>query len=275
VYFSHFLLAHTRRIQPRFRAISSFGADTIRKFSTNTSELKKLAARDFENLLQACYSLADNSWLLITAQCANAVFDGLLPEPHNRKVQQLLFTMAHWHGLAKLRVHTDQTLDLMDTVTVDLGKRLRSFQKETCSAFKTHELRRERDARLRRHQKKSTANRGTTSLAPESNISGSFISTSRSHRDSVPTDPPRSSRRPVHDSSSHPANRSTDPPSNGGLQLPNTAASASAPLPKTFNLNTYKVHALGDYTSHIRRYGTTDSYSTEVVRVAHYDLFCS
>jgi hypothetical protein len=36
-------------------------------------------------------------------------------------------------------------------------------------------------------------------------------------------------------------------------------------LPKTLNLNTYKFHALGDYTRMIRRYGTTDSYSTEVV----------
>jgi len=36
--------------------------------------------------------------------------------------------------------------------------------------------------------------------------------------------------------------------------------------PKTLNLNTYKFHALGDYTSTIRQYGTTDSYSTEAVR---------
>lgn len=35
---------------------------------------------------------------------------------------------------------------------------------------------------------------------------------------------------------------------------------------KTMNLNTYKVHALGDYVETIRQYGTTDSYSTEPVR---------
>jgi hypothetical protein len=34
---------------------------------------------------------------------------------------------------------------------------------------------------------------------------------------------------------------------------------------KTFNLNTYKAHALRDYVETIRRYGTTDSYSTEPV----------
>jgi hypothetical protein len=34
---------------------------------------------------------------------------------------------------------------------------------------------------------------------------------------------------------------------------------------KVFNLQTYKFHALGDYVSTIRRYGTSDSYSTEPV----------
>ena len=36
----------------RFRQISTFGRDTIRKFSNNTSAMKKLVARDFEDLLQ-------------------------------------------------------------------------------------------------------------------------------------------------------------------------------------------------------------------------------
>ena len=34
---------------------------------------------------------------------------------------------------------------------------------------------------------------------------------------------------------------------------------------KTFNLQTYKLHALGDYVEQIRLYGTTDSYSTQPV----------
>ncbi|KAF9470994.1 hypothetical protein BDN70DRAFT_820597 [Pholiota conissans] len=37
----------------RYRQISTFGSGTIRKFSQNSSEMKKLAARDFEDLLQA------------------------------------------------------------------------------------------------------------------------------------------------------------------------------------------------------------------------------
>jgi hypothetical protein len=37
----------------RFRAMPTFGSSTIRRFVTNASEMKKLAARDFEDLLQA------------------------------------------------------------------------------------------------------------------------------------------------------------------------------------------------------------------------------
>lgn len=43
-------------------------------------------------------------------------------------------------------------------------------------------------------------------------------------------------------------------------------ASTSMQHPKTLNLNTYKLHALGDYCSQIRLFGTTDSYSTQPAR---------
>jgi len=43
--------------------------------------------------------------------------------------------------------------------------------------------------------------------------------------------------------------------------------------PKHLNLQTYKYHALGDYVSAIRRYGTTDSYSTQPV--SHQPTLCS
>jgi hypothetical protein len=87
------------------------------------------------------------------------VFEGLLPEPHNRRIQKLLFVAAQWHGLAKLRLHTDATLDIMDNVTMVLGKILRAFQKGTCADLQTLELKRERDARIRREQKKKNSSR--------------------------------------------------------------------------------------------------------------------
>jgi hypothetical protein len=60
---------------------------------------------------------------------------------------------------------------------------------------------------------------------------------------------------------------------------PPVAASDSEPdaitarRTKTFNLDTYKYHSLGDYVEHIRQYGTTDSYSTEPVRCLHLARF--
>jgi len=35
-----------------FRSIPTFGSSTIQRFATNASEMKKLAAHDFEDLLQ-------------------------------------------------------------------------------------------------------------------------------------------------------------------------------------------------------------------------------
>ena len=52
---------------------------------------------------------------------------------------------------------------------------------------------------------------------------------------------------------------------NGDSTIP-TSTPKVGPLRKAFNLITYKLHALGDYVSHILRFGTTDSYSTQTVR---------
>ena len=46
--------AHEGDLIGRYRQISTFGNGTIRTFSANSSEMKKLAARDFEDLLQVC-----------------------------------------------------------------------------------------------------------------------------------------------------------------------------------------------------------------------------
>jgi len=60
---------------------------------------------------------------------------------------------AHWHALAKLRMHTDQTLSIFDNETSRIGTELRKFANETCASFDTKELKREVDARKRRQSK--------------------------------------------------------------------------------------------------------------------------
>ena len=76
--------------------------------------------------------------------------EGLLPEPHNSSILRLLFIFAHWHGLAKLRMHTDQTLTILDHETVRLGAKIRAFTDMTCPSFDTKELPREVASRVRR-----------------------------------------------------------------------------------------------------------------------------
>lgn len=46
------------------------------------------------------------------------------------------------------------------------------------------------------------------------------------------------------------------------------AKSSSARRAKKFSLRTIKLHLLGHYVHNIRRLGSTDSYSTQVVRLA-------
>jgi hypothetical protein len=194
--------------------IPAFGRDTIRRFTSNTSDLKKLAARDYEDILQVYHSLCppyNVAYLgLLFPKCAIPVFEGLLPEPHNTIVLDLLFTLAHWHSLAKLRTHTDVTIQRLDELTSDLGYHLRRFESDTCSAYHTYELKREMKARQRKQVHQQRTINATT--------------------------------------------QGKNNPSCGRM-------------PKTFNLQTYKVHALGDYVEAIKTFGTTDSYSTEVVSI--------
>lgn len=66
----------------------------------------------------------------------------------------LLFSCAHWHALAKLRMHTDQTLALLDTATVSLSQQFQFFQDNICPNFNTREFQREANARSKSKAKK-------------------------------------------------------------------------------------------------------------------------
>jgi hypothetical protein len=164
--------------------------------------------------------------------------------------------MAHWHALAKLRMHNDLTLQVMDSVTKSLGHRLRAFKDKTCAAFATKELRREYDARMRRRTKKTAtrvkkAATHTTDGATENSLSSSTNRTS--FNISIP--------------SSHSATNSerlqSSTPTDEAARV--SVDTHKGRRPKTLSLNTYNTHSLGDYPRIIREYGTTDSFSTEPV----------
>jgi hypothetical protein len=110
-------------------------------------------------------AFAQYTWCCFCAQCAIPVFDGLFSDEDNDGILELLFVCAHWHGLAKFRMHTDQTLGLLDNVTTLLGVKFCHFVKNTCAKFNTRELQREADARARRAAKKQNQKQGKTSDA--------------------------------------------------------------------------------------------------------------
>jgi len=119
---------------------------------------------------------------------------------------KLLYRTAEWHALAKLRMHTDSSLDLLEKLTTEFGQLMRQFRDLTCTEFTTMELPKEAAARARRTQQQV----GHTGTAQ-------------------PTEPAQQRRT------------------------------------KCLNLSTIKFHFLGDYVAWIRRMGTTDSYSTQLV----------
>ncbi|KAF9521934.1 hypothetical protein CPB83DRAFT_872126 [Crepidotus variabilis] len=154
--FTHLLrILHAHRndsiniLNSRYRSIPTFGHSTIRKFHNNASSMKKLAARDFEDLLL----------------CAIPVFEGLLPPVYDRIVRNLLFELATWHALAKLCLHTETTLNDLENSTTRLGEAVRIFEKDVCAHYVTKELPSEEAARGRREARKRAANNAPTTIS--------------------------------------------------------------------------------------------------------------
>jgi hypothetical protein len=163
----------------------------------------------------------------------------------------LLYRLAEWHGLAKLRMHTDSTLILFQSVTTSLCREIRNFRTVTCEAFETVELEKEANARARR-QATARAKTGPGLPAPPSvpipempSLTTIQPSPSALPSASIPETPPSSSAQP-------------------GLSTP-LKPHEERRKRKQLNISTYKFHALPDYVRTIRMFGTTDSYSTQTV----------
>jgi hypothetical protein len=169
--------------------------------------LKKLAAWNYENILLVRTN-PQFFYVSHRPQCSIAVVEDLLPEPWNSDILDLLFTLAEWHSLGKLKLHTDTTVGLLGSVTTTLGRLLRRFKRVLCPQFATKELPSEAAARGRRQAKKAAQGKGKGKA---------------------------------------------------------TTARA-APKIKEYNLETYKLHGLGDYPVYVPWVGTTESYSTQPVQ---------
>ena len=124
--------------------------------------MKKLAAHDYEDLLQVRRTVSrrrgdTNSCI----QCAVPVLEGLLDEPYNTLLMQLLYRAAEWHALAKLRMHSDATLHLLDNCTTQLGSLMRKFRDVTFTNFNTVALPKESNKSPSSGRKKRRLNLNT------------------------------------------------------------------------------------------------------------------
>jgi len=233
----------------------------------------------------------------LAIQCSICVFDGLLPEPYNKPVLKLLFIFARWHALAKLRLHTEPSVDLLGSTTELLGKELRTFEEKTCPAFDTQELKREAEARQRRQAKNPSMGPTPRATTAGSTMDAEMLTTSPfSSESSLLNSTEVAAVKPFNSTpeaftaaaaSLPPHKISTSSTSTPGMSSASSASLPSAvlssgnsakkrkiktsfkrlvgPRKKTFNRRTYKNHSLGDCVKMIRMYGTTDSYSTEGV----------
>ncbi|KAG6824796.1 hypothetical protein H0H92_005805 [Tricholoma furcatifolium] len=184
------------QLDRNYRRVSTFGRSTIRQFSNNVSEMKKLAGRDFEDILQ----------------CAGPCFEGFFQRQIDSRIQDLLFIAAAWHASAKLRLHTDSTLDIFRGLTREFTQQIRHFSTVICPQFDTVETPAEAARSLR-----ATA----TKMKRNGDI-GPILSTS------------------------------------GGKRMA-----------KHFKTDTPKFHSIVHYPESIARYGTTDSYSTQLGEQEH------
>ncbi|KAK7442067.1 hypothetical protein VKT23_016343 [Stygiomarasmius scandens] len=123
-----------QKMNERYRHIPPFGHDTIRKIQKNVSAMKRMAARDYEDYLQV----------------SMPVFEGLFPD-HEKEILDLLFDLNAFHSFAKLRLHSDTSLSMLDDYTTNLGKSLRAFEKLSAH-YDTKELPKE----VETHQKRKT-----------------------------------------------------------------------------------------------------------------------
>jgi hypothetical protein len=134
-------------------------------------------------------------------------FEGLFFETCDSTIQDLLFTLAFWHGYAKLQLHSSSSVQALEGATRVFGMLIRKFAKVICPRYPTKLTPCEQAAKARRQAKK------------------------------------------------------------------HAGSNTNSALDYAFNISTPKLHAMGDYPSSIRFFGTTDSYSPQnVMCCAHVHL---
>ena len=89
--------------------------------------------------------------MLIVVKYSNPAFKWLFPNQHNNIPHILFFCLAKWHALAKLQLHTDDSLILLDASLQFLGSQLWKLQQPLWQHFKPRSFQVKLGSRGRMH----------------------------------------------------------------------------------------------------------------------------
>ncbi|THV02941.1 hypothetical protein K435DRAFT_652331, partial [Dendrothele bispora CBS 962.96] len=146
----------------RFRQVPTFGKRVVRKFRNNVSAMKKLAGRDYNNII------------ICAMPCVEELFTDVGME---ELMQELFFVSATWYSFADLRLHTDSTLEFLKSTMTDLGHILRQFTK-SANEHPMVELPEETASRHRRNPKQNAStpkSKKFSNSAPKTHFLGDFV----------------------------------------------------------------------------------------------------
>jgi hypothetical protein len=146
----------------------------------------------------------------------------------------MLWDLALWHGLAKMRIHTEETIQLLEATTRELAVSVASFEHDVCPHFETRKLAKEvarcGQARLCQEQQAAASQPEPTASQPKQKVI-----------------------------------------TNKDVEV----ASGGARMRVLGVQHTYKWHRLANAARTIRRFGTSDNYSTQSVHCSPSQRFCT
>ncbi len=165
---------------------------------------------------------------------------------------KLLYRTAEWHGLAKLRMHTESSLTLLEALTTEFGLLMQSFQELTSRDLIAVELPKEKEARNRKAKKASSSGSGTAQVSNDTHPAAGPGSTgSDPTRDIAPSK--GLAENPGNSKSRHQPILPDQAYSNDKLVSVEAPSSSSGGRKlRILSLSTIKYHFLGDYVHSIR-----------------------
>ncbi|KLO05634.1 hypothetical protein SCHPADRAFT_839152 [Schizopora paradoxa] len=204
-------------LNSRYRQVPKFARETIRLFQKSVAAMQQPTAHQFESILK----------------CALPTFEALLPPPHDELVLDLLFILATWHGLAKLRTHTVDTLSILKITTTTLGSLLRKFKRTTCEEYDTRELDKKTFGDLKKGRKPRAPAKATTGANKGKGKQKAAGGPEESDKEDAPLQKKKVSKK------------------------------------KELNLDTAKIHELEHCVPDIWMFGATGSFSAEPGEMEH------